>query len=805
MQKAIFGRMQIEWIDTGGLEDDDLTNSHALLKAMRRQAQMALHQAEAVLFVIDAEIGITPLDHLLAKALKEGHLTAMRERLLPNGEIRVENVPIILVANKIDLAERSGSIIDMWEAASTLGLGAPVCISATDMSGFDELSDRLILEVGHLQGDRIFPGEAPTDEEILEADEDFKRYVQMEATYSKPLSELEAQLKEEIMEAESQAVELLNKGSSRAASITLLKNHLDDDFDSRDTMNLSDEELDRMVWASMRVTGPPAHPRLRDWLRGLAIKHGLGDGTSAKELIEMMRGPGVSLGESIERNKVNLLAGEKFEDSDGSDVNKNEFNRYEEGRWKSFKSFSDAAEMLKQENTGKEIRLQWASQTQNALHNFSNHSNLDVNAAQTLSWMAAAEGRRLDEPLRPELQSPDNLEASLISNGGESSFPSFESRLPMTAESAHAYLTTRVSKLKSKRARDLVLPIRRKSVFDKRIELAIVGSPNVGKSTLVNSLLQEERVLTANFPGSTTDVISLDYNFKNHPIRIHDTAGITRHWRSKCSSDSELFEAMLKSWRTIKNSHTAILVVSAIRNDGTPVSGLDLASLHIADKVVSEHAHPLVLAVNKWDLVPDINKQEVRNAILSDVDGRLGQVKGLPVVFISAGQSHNIGALMNKVLLSYRRWNSRIPTSELNSWLRAFISRFPPPWKDGQRCNVKYMTQVSARPPTFVFWSNVYGKFPPNYVRQLTNNLREEFGLEGVPVRTLLRSTLMPKPSVKLSKVELLKWRRMGPRQAVAASKLHKRGKKQGVGRDTASDGRVKGTKLFRQKLKHRV
>merc|ERR1719215_1007300 len=128
---------------------------------------------------------------------------------------------------------------------------------------------------------------------------------------------------------------------------------------------------------------------------------------------------------------------------------------------------------------------------------------------------------------------------------------------------------------------------------------------------------------------------------------------------------------------------------------------------------------------------------------------------------------------MIRTLSLYKRWCARLPTSKLNSWLQAWMIRWPPPWKHGAKCQVKYMTQVNARPPTFVVWTNTaWDGIPRNYLRQLQNTMRDEFRISGVPMKFIMRSTLMPKPHKVFKKSDILKWKRMGPKQAEAVTNL---------------------------------
>ncbi|CAE7859540.1 der [Symbiodinium necroappetens] len=159
-------------------------------------------------------------------------------------------------------------------------------------------------------------------------------------------------------------------------------------------------------------------------------------------------------------------------------------------------------------------------------------------------------------------------------------------------------------------------------------------------------------------------------------------------------------------------------------------------------------------AINKWDLIHENDQPKYREEILKRIAECFSSIKGVPVVFLSAKYNLNLPMLMTRSLALYKRWCARLPTSRLNSWLQAWMLRWPPPWRNGQKCSIKYMTQTRARPPTFVLWTNsAYGEFPKNYIRQMQNAMRDEFRISGVPLSFNIRSTLMPKPRKKLSKM----------------------------------------------------
>ncbi|MCB2108694.1 MAG: GTP-binding protein, partial [Rhodobacteraceae bacterium] len=258
------------------------------------------------------------------------------------------------------------------------------------------------------------------------------------------------------------------------------------------------------------------------------------------------------------------------------------------------------------------------------------------------------------------------------------------------------------------------------------------GRPNVGKSTLVNRLVGDDRVLTGPEPGITRDAIAVDWIYKNRPIRLVDTAGVRK--RPKVIDAVEKL-SVGETFETIKMAEVVVLVI-----DGTV--GLDKQDLTIARHVADE-GRALVVAINKWDAVED--RQKVQKAIAERLDESLAQVKGVPLVTISAATGQRCEALLDAVLKVHKTWDTRVPTGALNRWLEALIAHHPPPLSiHKQPIKLRYMTQAKTRPPTFVIFSSRAGDLPESYMRYLANGLRETFKLAGVPIRFLLRAQKNP-------------------------------------------------------------
>jgi GTP-binding protein len=265
----------------------------------------------------------------------------------------------------------------------------------------------------------------------------------------------------------------------------------------------------------------------------------------------------------------------------------------------------------------------------------------------------------------------------------------------------------------------------------KPLFLAVIGQPNAGKSTLVNRLLGEERMLTGPEPGITRDAISVDWQWQGRAFRLVDTAGIRR--RSKIVEKLEKL-SVSDALRAIRFAEIAILVMDA-------TAPLEKQDLQLADLVVQE-GRALVLALNKWDLVE--NPAAKLRELNADLEETLTQIRGVPMVPISALTGAGLEQLISVVLRVYDTWNARVPTAALNRWLAAVSQRHPPPAVSGRRIRLKYLTQSRTRPPTFYLSCSRPEALPDAYKRYLVNGLREDFRLSGVPIRLMLRRDQNP-------------------------------------------------------------
>jgi GTPase len=271
---------------------------------------------------------------------------------------------------------------------------------------------------------------------------------------------------------------------------------------------------------------------------------------------------------------------------------------------------------------------------------------------------------------------------------------------------------------------------------DAPLKLAIVGRPNAGKSTLVNTMLGEDRMITGPEAGITRDSIAIDWDWtdrdgRTRPVRLIDTAGMRK--RAKVQDKLEKL-SVADALHAVDFAEVVVLLLDA-------TLGLEAQDLRIADKVLSE-GRALVIAVNKWDIAE--NASSLFNGIKRALEDGLSQVKGVTVITVSAATGKGIDQLIQASFETREAWSRRVGTGELNRWFERAIDANPPPAPGGKRIKMRYVTQVNTRPPSFVIFGTRVDQLPASYERYLVNSMRRDLGFGAVPVRLMLRAPSNP-------------------------------------------------------------
>jgi GTP-binding protein len=263
------------------------------------------------------------------------------------------------------------------------------------------------------------------------------------------------------------------------------------------------------------------------------------------------------------------------------------------------------------------------------------------------------------------------------------------------------------------------------------LNVAVIGRPNSGKSTLINRMVGEERLLTGPEAGITRDSILVPWEWNGRTINLVDTAGIRR--RARVTGKLEKL-AVGDALRSIQYAEVVVLLLDAT----IPFEKQDLA---LAD-LVEREGRAIVIAVNKWDLIEE--KQKTLADLREQCERLLPQVRGVPLVTVSGLQGRNIDRLMQAVFAAEAAWNRQVPTARLNRWLAAMTESHPPPAVSGRRLKLRYMTQAKIRPPSFILFASRPDALPDAYRRYLVNGLRESFDIPGSPIRLWVRGGKNP-------------------------------------------------------------
>ncbi|MGK6321038.1 ribosome biogenesis GTPase Der [Sphingomonas sp. DT-204] len=266
---------------------------------------------------------------------------------------------------------------------------------------------------------------------------------------------------------------------------------------------------------------------------------------------------------------------------------------------------------------------------------------------------------------------------------------------------------------------------------DAPLKLAIVGRPNAGKSTLINRMLGQDRLITGPEAGITRDSIAVDWAWEGRAVRLIDTAGM----RKKARVQEKLEKlSVMDALRAVDFAEVVVLLLDATK-------GLEVQDLKIADRVLQE-GRALVIALNKWDVAEDASK--LFNGVKAALDEGLAQVKGVPLLTVSGATGKGIDTLLKVAFETRDAWSRRVSTGQLNRWFERAIEAYPPPAPGGKRIKPRYVTQVKTRPPSFVLFGTRVDLLPESYRRYLVNGLRREFDFGAVPVRLTMRAPKNP-------------------------------------------------------------
>jgi GTP-binding protein len=263
------------------------------------------------------------------------------------------------------------------------------------------------------------------------------------------------------------------------------------------------------------------------------------------------------------------------------------------------------------------------------------------------------------------------------------------------------------------------------------LKLAIVGRPNAGKSTLVNKMLGEERMITGPEAGITRDSITLDWEWNGRPVRLVDTAGLRK--RARVEDKLEKLSVM-DTRRAIDMAEVVVLLLDATR-------GLESQDLRIADQVLEE-GRALIIALNKWDVAEGASA--LFNGVKAALEEGLSQLKGVPLLTVSAKTGKGLDTVLDVAFELREAWSKRISTGELNRWFEAAIETNPPPAPSGRRIKLRYITQVKSRPPSFVVFGTRVDQLPDSYGRYLLNSMRRDFKMAPIPLRLNFRGSNNP-------------------------------------------------------------
>ena len=276
----------------------------------------------------------------------------------------------------------------------------------------------------------------------------------------------------------------------------------------------------------------------------------------------------------------------------------------------------------------------------------------------------------------------------------------------------------------------------------KPIQLSIVGKPNTGKSTLVNALVEEQRVIANDLAGTTRDAVRVQWVYGGRRVTLVDTAGLQLNKRNETVVDDMVQQDVFDA---IKYSHVVAVMIDSVE----AFTAVDMTLI----KRVLDEGRAVVVVANKWDLIEDKYKKKAVKWMEKQLEKGLGQAKGIPITFVSAKTGQRQDRVMDEVLRVYEKWNTRVSTGLLNKWMHAFQKVQRMPTEGGKMLKMRYLMQIKTRPPTFFLFVNRKNLVTDNYEHFLRNSLAKEFGFVGTPIRILLRDNRSQYAKRKLSQL----------------------------------------------------
>lgn len=788
---AMFGGLSIELVDTGGIvpalfEGQSFPTKKSLLQAVSLKALEAASSADVILFVLDGTLGLCEDDCIAADALRE-HLD--RHRRKNSSQERRRRPRVVVVINK---AERRSSVVyNAIQDCYTLKWGDPVVVSAYKSTGFEELHRSLCrqlkssiplhdeldtIEQLEEENDSIWtlphtgsPGLNETITGNLTAEditsirrlEAYERYVSL-ATKDAAEDASEADCWTTALAADARGEADISRATGWTADwTTQLSEQPYEATAAREFDNQCTELSSSDTAQSFDEPSPDDHDRAVQYVREV---YGIKDDTDTE--------PQYALDDSVTPLDPETKALHAFIDSTMRPLPPPQSTRL--ARWLKHKSgilnvnTIEMSELLSRRTedqrgaayTGDTLRLEFET-AERFLQLEAENEHINALRRRTSSQTAGS-GRRCaySSGEHELLESPQEAlpwtESATETSSDQTENTNFTSNAYEALLPSHPFMgayfpinASPKSLARNADRRDAVMHLRREAMKADILQIALVGVPNSGKSSLLNALTETESAITSSTAGTTTDGIEVSTFFKDKEVRLLDTAGIGSRWRTELNDLARRIN--VRVIQAIRSSELVVIMVDATKAtpNKTPLGAFARQELDLLGLATKEFGKIAILAINKWDTVPCDERVAVRQHIMDTLE-RVSEYSYVPVVFLSARNKLNVATLVDRCLECYERWHTRVPTGQLNRWLQTFVANYPPPWHRGSKVDLTYIVQMQIRPPLFVLHTNIYGEFPKGYSIMLKKHLAEEFNMHGVPIRVLLRSTTMaPSPRGK--------------------------------------------------------